>query len=163
MLRRKGEAEAAEEIAIDLQKRRMKEKAWWKRLGLSPLQWIGYGYKPAKVWPLILIIWLVGAGIFGYEHRAESAGAPRGSQMSEKDSKSKPRFWSLVYSADVFLPIIDLHQEKHWEPRGPTTETRGRAWWRASLPQLYFWVHIILGWGLTTLAVAGFTGIVKKE
>ena len=34
----------------------------------------------------------------------------------------------------------------------------GSAYLRA-----YLWAHIIIGWALTTLAVAGFSGIVRKD
>ena len=84
--------------------------------------------------------------------------------IASADDKPRPAFIDLAYSIDTFLPIVDLHQEKHWEPLGPRDETWwSSAWWWAFLPQLYLWIHVAAGWILTTIAVAGFTGIVRKE
>lgn|GEM_PF-2551637 len=60
-----------------------------------------------------------------------------------------PGFMSLVYSADTLLPIVNLHQEPYWEPTG--------------LTRAYLWLHILGGWLFTTLAVVGFTGIVRRD
>ena len=53
------------------------------------------------------------------------------------------------------LPIVDLHQEKYWLP-----DARKDYGW---LYQAYLWLHIIFGWILTTVLVAGLTGLVKKD
>ncbi|MGD9715146.1 MAG: hypothetical protein AB7V46_24280 [Thermomicrobiales bacterium] len=66
-----------------------------------------------------------------------------------------PKFNAFWYSLDVFLPIVDLHQESYWQP---TAWNDGGASYRA-----FMWVFIILGWGLTTIFVVGLTGIVKKD
>jgi hypothetical protein len=60
-----------------------------------------------------------------------------------------PIFSAFWYSLDVFVPILDLHQEDYWLP----DEGQYRS---------YMWLHIIAGWVLTTIAVAGFAGILKK-
>lgn len=59
-------------------------------------------------------------------------------------------FQPLAYSIDVFIPILDLQQETSWMPK--------KGWVR-----LYMWFHIALGWVFTTIAVIGFTGLVKKD
>lgn len=66
-----------------------------------------------------------------------------------------PAFNPITYSLDTIIPIVDLHQESYWLPRD--TKPWGgvfRAW---------HWLHIGLGWMLTTLFVTGLTGIVKKD
>ena len=66
-----------------------------------------------------------------------------------------PTFNPITYSLDTIVPIVDLHQEAYWLPRD--TKPWGgffRAW---------HWLHIGLGWMLTTLFVTGLTGIVKKD
>jgi hypothetical protein len=66
-----------------------------------------------------------------------------------------PRFNAPIYSLDVFLPIVDLHQESRWLPN--MRNGWGWALW------VYMWVHIMAGWVLTSLFVAALTGIIKKE
>lgn len=159
VLRRTGQIEDAREVAIDLQRRRMWRRPLYQRIvPQSLLELIGYGYRPTRVLPWILILWLVGAFVFGVIHEIPSA-------ETSTDDKPRPAFIALAYSLDTFLPIIDLHQEDHWEPLGPRVEFRWTSWfwWRDFLPQLYLWLHITAGWVLTTIAVAGFTGIVRKE
>jgi len=75
-----------------------------------------------------------------------------------------PSFSPLAYSVDAFLPVIDLHQEAYWLPRaGPCEVGSYRPTWCGSAVQLYLWLHIIVGWALTTLIVASFTGLVRKD
>ena len=69
--------------------------------------------------------------------------------------KNHPRFNALMYSIDVFIPIVDLRQESYWLPR--YVEKQGWTY------VIYMWFHIAFGWILTTLGVVGLTGIVKKE
>ena len=66
-----------------------------------------------------------------------------------------PEFNSFVYSVDTFLPIVDLHQENYWLPSG---DKRWGWFFR-----LYLWLHIAVGWLLSTVAVFGLTGIIKKD
>ncbi|MEM9098985.1 MAG: hypothetical protein AAGC79_10720 [Pseudomonadota bacterium] len=60
-------------------------------------------------------------------------------------------FSPVIYAVDTFVPLVNLHQEPHWIPRGGT-------WAR-----LYLNIHIAMGWLITTLFVASLTGIVKKD
>jgi hypothetical protein len=66
-----------------------------------------------------------------------------------------PRFHPIVYSLDVFFPVVDLRQKAYWEP-SDTTEA-GLVYRR------YFWLHTVIGWLLTALAVAGLTRLVKRD
>ncbi len=66
-----------------------------------------------------------------------------------------PEFNSFIYSVDTFLPIVDLHQENYWLPRGD-----GDWGW---FFRLYLWLHIVAGWVLTSVAVAGLTPLIKKD
>ncbi len=66
-----------------------------------------------------------------------------------------PAFNPITYSLDTIIPIVDLHQESYWLPR----DTRPGGW----VFRAWHWLHIGLGWMLTTLFVTGLTGIVKKD
>jgi hypothetical protein len=66
-----------------------------------------------------------------------------------------PQFNPALYSIDVFLPIVDLHQESYWIPN--TGQPGGKPF------LVYMIIHIMAGWFLTTLFVAAITGVVRKE
>ena len=82
-----------------------------------------------------------------------------------------PTFDPWVYSLDTFLPIVNLGQKDYWQPKATCSRDGGNTvikqllvvvtgcdflrWYRLGL--------IIAGWALTTLFVAGFTNLVRKE
>jgi hypothetical protein len=81
-------------------------------------------------------------------------------------SDDYPMFNAPMYSLDAFLPIIDLHQESKWLPNANKGKEIPLFFLKARSGQLllwYFWVHILAGWILTTLWVAGFTGLVRNQ
>jgi hypothetical protein len=128
---------------------------------------IGYGYRP---WYALL--WSIGVVAFGWVlfWSGYRAGAIT---PTDKDAYARfenyycpadnhgepppyyPRFSSLVYAVDTFLPIITFGQKDHWTPN--SSAGADGAWLRR-----YLWMHIGLGWLLTTLFVAGLTPIVRS-
>jgi hypothetical protein len=136
-----------------------KAKAWNWFLGFT----IGHGYKPWKAFLLIALFWV--GGFFMFD-KANNMGIMQPSKervyMMSKDSKGNmklpleyPKFAPCVYSVDVFVPFVDLHQENYWLP--DTNKPYGK-WFR-----IYFWAHIVAGWILSTLAAASLTGLIRKE
>jgi hypothetical protein len=127
----------------------------------------GYGYAPWRAsFPAIAVV-VLGAIIF---YRAFRAGiiAP-----TEKDAYSNfmrrgspPRFYvrfsPLIYSLDAFLPIITFGQRDKWLPNAVHGEQWllgfSFGWW----VRCYLWLHIALGWLLTTLFVAAVTGFLRN-
>ena len=85
------------------------------------------------------------------------AGSGRALRASRRnrEAASYPRFNSLVYSADTLLPIVSLEMQGFWIPDERTT--------RGQVARVYLWVHIAVGWALSLLAVAGFSGLVKSD
>jgi hypothetical protein len=75
--------------------------------------------------------------------------------LRQPEAASYPRFNAFVYSADTLLPIVSLEMQGFWIP-----DDRTRAGWWA---RTYLWVHIAVGWALSLLAVAGFSGLVKSD
>lgn len=157
VLRVMGHDHDARRIAIDKQHvlrargdLNRREKAWNWLLDVT----IRYGYASYRALWFILGFVLLGTVIF---YCANEAGlmVPTKESVSVAGSdiaEVYPGFNPLIYSLDSFLPIVDLHQEAYWLP----SADRG-------LYRIYLWLHIGLGWFLTTLAVVGFTGLVKKE
>jgi len=152
---------------------------------LGPM--IDYGYNPLKIFcrgpfgcPFFGTIpfWLIlGSGVFWIGKR-KGKGKGKNSQfitpsdMRAYDEKGKlekgyPKFNSFFYALDLFLPIIDLHQASYWLPNanvgGVLYECKrfGFEFRRGGLLRLYMWLHILFGWLLTVLLVAGLTGLVR--
>jgi hypothetical protein len=66
-----------------------------------------------------------------------------------------PCFYPAAYAIDTVIPIINVHQAAYWGPSG-------RGPWGHALA-IFTWVGIVLGWILATLAVAGYTGLVRRN
>ena len=62
-----------------------------------------------------------------------------------------PAFRPLAFSADAFLPLVNLHQESYWTPKDGLVK------------KLYLPFHILAGWVITTLAAVSVTGLVRHE
>lgn len=130
-------------------------KFWMKFLGLT----IDFGYSPQKVFVWILPILIIGTLLFMIannngmmspvleEISSHSAGRP--------SYIPYPIFNPFLYALDVFLPIVDLHQESYWIPN--TTLPNGQL-------LMYFMMgYILTGWLLTTLGIAAVTGLIKND
>lgn len=70
-------------------------------------------------------------------------------------------FSPLWYALDTLIPLVDLGQESAWSPSPIDQGVFKDPWGWAVL--IYLYVHIIMGWVLTTLTVVALTGVIKKE
>jgi hypothetical protein len=136
--------------------------------------------------PLLAFVWLLGFWGFGalwFDQAAQRGeikpnlpqmqvhpawvqcapnGARRGEHISQPacfaaqpEGQSYPRFNALIYSADTLFPVVTLEMQSYWIP--DDSHSTG-AWART-----YLWLHIAMGWALTLLAVAGFSGLIKTD
>ncbi|MFC3676346.1 hypothetical protein [Ferrovibrio xuzhouensis] len=129
---------------------------------------VGYGYRPTKalMWGSIVI--LFGWVVFHIGHSNGYIGPTKArmflskavSQYDPADTLPSlyPSFNGLIYSIDSFLPVLDLQQEAYWVPRHINHKGQVDYSYR-----IYYWVHTLLGWLITTLAIAGFTGLIKRD
>jgi sRNA-binding regulator protein Hfq len=68
-----------------------------------------------------------------------------------------PAFYSLVYSLDTFVPVVNLSEKDKWAPSPKV------SWWGWGL-MVWRWVEIVAGYVLSGLALAGVTGLgIRKE
>jgi hypothetical protein len=85
--------------------------------------------------------------------------APGQSQLAcfraQHEASSYPGFNPWMYSLDALFQVIDLDQKTFWRPDG------ARPW--GGLALNYFFFQTIVGWFLTLLAVAGFSGLVRSR
>jgi len=101
---------------------------------------LGYGYRAGRIaWGIALTI-IAGSIAFHYAwpdhfHSAVAKGDP------------EPSFSSIVYTLDIVVPVLELHQRSAWQPTG----------WANTLTV----VLTIAGWVLTTTAVAALTGLLR--
>jgi hypothetical protein len=176
VLRSLGHEDAAMHVLIGKQedlrcygKIGIRGRCWNRFLGIT----IAHGYKPHRALVYALIIVALGSFLF---HYAYSQGLLSTSKFETVKSthtsnlliipKAYPKFNAVFYSLDLFLPIVDLRQKSYWQPNAePGNEISlpfKIKWGWGSAIQYYFWLHIILGWMLTTLWVAGLTGLVRR-
>jgi len=163
--RRGGDDAAARKILIaknkdkaQLTKLTWRQQLWYRVFG--PM--IGYGYRPWRVIWIGLGVVLFGWLVFWAGSRAQvMTPTKEGAYASGGNT-----FCAFVYSLDVFVPLVDLHQASCWLPnanRGGQLQIPEKF----SLPvsgrilRYFFWFEIIAGWVLTTLLVVGVTGLVR--
>jgi hypothetical protein len=74
---------------------------------------------------------------------------------NQPEAASYPEFNALMYSLDVLLPVASIGQKEYWRPdsRKPN----------GSFTLKYYFLQSIIGWALSLLAVAGFSGLVKSQ
>ena len=142
-------------IAKQVDLRRSGALGCWGRLkGLFLGATIGHGY---KAWmALLYIVGFIGVGSLVFDYAQSIDGVMIPAQESvDLGAKHYPIFHPIMYSADVFLPIVNFHQEDFWLPNGE----HDFGW----CVLIYLWFHIAAGWVLTTVFVVGLTGIVKQD
>ena len=141
--RKGGRDDDARKVLIAKQRRRRSTLSLPGRIWNTLLDWtIGYGY---RTWQAGL--WLLGFLLVGWIVFAEAY--PAHMTATKSPGQALPHFQPFVYALDTLLPVVDLHQQDNWIPRG--------------LAQWWAWVSILAGWVLTTAVVAALTGLVKKD
>jgi len=146
------------------------ERAWQFLLKIT----IGYGYRPLQaLWWIVAFVFL-GTLLFGWGYRAGLVTPTESDAYKSFVGKGGcpthyPPFNSFVYSLENFLPLVDLHQAQHWRPnprhmRDHQVKLLGRrrdlGRMEGAALRVYLWVHILAGWTLTPLFVAGITGLI---
>ena len=140
---------------------------------------IGYGYAPWRAFVgsvlMILLGWLLFdfGGSHGLFSPAKDSAYEKNSsgqfvQVTEgrKLADDYPVFNALVYSLESFTPLLKLDQSANWIPNA-SSSVHCRLWrWPVTVTgselRWYLWIHIIIGWVLTTLWVGAVTGLVKS-
>jgi len=138
-------------------------RAWGKFLKVT----VGYGHEPLRTVAWMLAVVLLGAVLITIGARAgvmrltwpETTALPAGDPTAGLNP--------LLYSLDVFLPFVNLHQEHYWWPDetasgqcaifGRSVPVRG------SLLRYYLWLQIMAGWLLSAVFIAGLTGLIQND
>jgi hypothetical protein len=73
----------------------------------------------------------------------------------------------LLYSLDVFLPFVNLHQEHYWWPNSKASgdcAVFGHEFrLRGSLVRRYLWLQTFSGWLLSAILIAAVTGLMRSD
>ncbi|QIE55309.1 hypothetical protein G5B40_07480 [Pikeienuella piscinae] len=75
--------------------------------------------------------------------------------LRQPEAQGFPEFNALIYAADVLFPLVDIEQQSYWTPNEDMTV--------GAIAKVVVYLNIILGWALSLLAVAGFSGLVKSD
>ncbi|MEU6145934.1 hypothetical protein ABZ848_37030 [Streptomyces sp. NPDC047081] len=98
---------------------------------------VGYGYRPLRAVWLLLCLLAAGSVLFGTWRPEPVGGGPY------------PRFQPVIYTLDLLLPLVDLGQERAYEPSGAMQ-----------------WAGIVLigtGWLLATTVAAGASRVLRRN
>jgi hypothetical protein len=75
--------------------------------------------------------------------------------LSQPEASSYPEFNAWMYSLDALLPVMEIGQKQYWRP--DPAKPNGM------LTLNYYYFLSVIGWALSLLAVAGFSGLVKSK
>jgi hypothetical protein len=151
---------------------------------------MGFGYKPVRLLVLMLAFVLWGAVLFGYgknnaamiasqqnlfspvaatgeKVEVDGVGRPGGRVPARSLPDGYPRFHPFLYSLDTFLPLVNLEQGNYWMPNSDAG--RDVSFWDPHILtvtgfrlRVYLTFHILMGWFLTSMAIAAFAGRLKR-
>ena len=60
-----------------------------------------------------------------------------------------------MYSLDALFPVLQIGQKEFWRP------DPAKRW--GSFTMAYFYLQATVGWALSLLAIAGFSGLVRSR
>jgi hypothetical protein len=123
---------------------------------------IRHGYQPLRAVGLLVAVYVAVLLVFWGAQHQDSVIVPAKDTKNlttvptaSRCSPAYPCFYPAGYAVDVVVPIINLRQAENWRPNGHAD------WGWAYIAVA--WVATGLGWAFTTLAVAGYTGLVRKD
>jgi len=138
MYRGLGQGERVRTVQLARQRRRRQSLPRVPRAWGYLQDWtVGYGYRPARAAACLLVLWAIGAVVFGLHHPPPADGAD-------------PRtFQPVIYTLGLLLPVVDFQQEDTFTPQGAQS-------WLA-------FVLIAAGWILTTTVAASIVRALRRE
>lgn len=128
---------------------------------------IGYGHRP-----LLALFWSLGVVLLGWAmlaigSRADVMAPSWPEHNPAGATRSHEELHPLLYSLDIFLPVVDLHQENYWWPdatRSGSVDVFGRrVTISGRLLRHYLWLQIMAGWLLSAIFIAGVTGLIRND
>jgi adhesin HecA-like repeat protein len=158
--RRAGQDQDAREVTIARENDRrhrgqlsLPSKTWNMFLSLT----VAHGYKPWRAALFLVVVVAMSTWLF-LKPEAQTAMAPTKSSQpvpSAADcTASYECFEPWIYSLDVVIPVVDLHQDNNWVP---SADRPWGEWYRALT-----WALIAIGWLLTTAVLAAISTLWRR-
>ena len=176
ILRASGDDAGATKVLIAKNKdrRRLAKLTRHNRFWLLLLDiFIAYGYRPFRAAGFGLFLLFFGCLVFGAAGRSEVMTPVRESAYVNDDtekgchiSPDYPAFSAVLYSLDVFIPLVDLHQRSYWQPNAnkngwfSLSEKRGFPV-KGSFVRAWLIIETLAGWVVVTLLIFSVTRIVR--
>jgi hypothetical protein len=143
------------------------EFLWYNLFG----PFIDFGYRPWNAFYLSIAIIILGFVLFRAGYRAKivtptSKDAYENSNVSGgKINELYPPFNAFIYSLETFVPLLGLEMDKYWRPNSNRKQNVKIGSFtlpiNGSRLTYYLWLHVTIGWILTTLWLGGLTGLLK--
>jgi hypothetical protein len=174
VLREEGKSSDARGVLFEMEKKRPRS-GFGKMWGFAQRCIIGYGYYPGRAFIGLFLVSLIGGFVF------LCAGANSKMTPTDLDAHNKyplhyPKFQPFIYSLENSLPVIKFGQVDRWQPAPSLSRaSAGSSCSCSSLCWFFFlcfppWAlhfiresQIFVGWFLTTMAIAGLTGLVRRD
>jgi hypothetical protein len=169
VMRESGDDSGAVGVLIAMEDARFKNSSMFRRTWAGFLKnTIGYGHRPllAVFWSLVVVLLGWAMVTIGGRSGVMRPTFPE-SIPASADASSYEEFHPLLYSLDVFLPFVNLHQEHYWWPDAKSSgkfrflgyqmRVSGRAL------RYNLWLQVIAGWLLSAIFFAGVTGLLKND
>ena len=132
---------------------------------------VDYGYRPLKIaltagllWIFCALFFMMAAwnggfaptspAVFANQHYSSCVDPPTRT-WADCLPASYPRFYPVVYSLNVLLPVGDLGQQATWRPQNST--------WAGWLAQFVVWFETLFGWVASLVLVAVVSGLAKRD
>jgi hypothetical protein len=123
---------------------------------------IRHGYRPLRAVKVLLALYVIALGMFFWAQHQDDVMVPAKNTTvisavnpAMVCSKNYTCFYPAGYAVDVTIPIINTGQAEYWRPNA-----------HAPWGWIYLfstWIFTGLGWAFATLAVAGYTGLIRKD
>jgi hypothetical protein len=168
VMREGGNDAGAVTVLIAMEDSRLANSGlFWSIWGGFLKRTIGYGHRPLLTLFWSLIVVLLGWALAAIGARTGVMRPTWPESVPHSSEASYEEFHPLIYSLDVFLPFVDLHQEHYWWPDarasgnfaifGNELRISGR------MLRYYLWLQVIAGWLLSAIFVAGVTGLLRNN
>ncbi|AXS39758.1 hypothetical protein [Breoghania sp. L-A4] len=186
VLRAMGYEKAADKVSVTRRTRQRLSNGTPRRTRL--LGWLlhrtaDYGYNPLKavVWStgivVIFALLFAGGNALCENARCGARDAFLQARHGDINEGAYPAFQPLLYSLDLFVPILDFNSESFWRADTDAKIPLEKPYLKLGFGPLFVAQSIPVGWLLHLLAIAervigaimvaiaivGFTGLVKRE
>jgi hypothetical protein len=150
-------------IARRVDRRAYSDLTWWQWFSDWFLdKTIKYGYQTWRALLGLIVLYVAALALLVFAQHGDNIIVPARpianiapTPSARACSPGYPCFYPAAYAVDVVVPIVKVGQSEYWRINGTA------SWGFAYLTICMLATGV--GWALTTLAVVGYTGLVRKD